>query len=146
MKLHCLWITLLLCVPAQAEQKLSFDGYELHYSVIPTQFLDAGIAKQYNIVRGKGRALVNLSLLKDGTGIVAEAISGSVKNLLSQKQELVFAKITEGQAVYYLAELRHADEDTLNFELQVTAPGLTERTLKFQQKLYTDGVQLSADD
>ncbi len=139
----CFCTAMLLLATANAEQKLSFDGYELHYSVIPTSFLSADIAKRYNLVRGEGRALVNLSLLKDGVGVSAEALSGSVKNLLSQRQTLSFEKVTEGEAIYYLAQLRHSDEDTLTFELQITAPGQPARSLSFQQKLYAAGTSVS---
>lgn len=133
---------LLLAAPASAEQKLEFDGYELHYVVIPTRFLTAEVANRYGVVRGKGRALVNLSLLKDGKGIVADSLSGQVKNLMSQQQTLDFEQVTEGDAVYYIAQLRHSDRDTLLFEIALRAPDTAERTLSFRQKLYTDGTAL----
>lgn len=142
----CFFAAMFWGVAANAEQKLSFDGYELHYIVIPTSFLSADIAKRYNLVRGKGRALVNLSLLKDGVGVSAEALSGSVKNLLSQRQALTFEKVTEGEAIYYLAQLRHSDEDTLTFELQITAPDQRARSLSFQQKLYAAGTSVGEHD
>ncbi|MGI9325301.1 MAG: DUF4426 domain-containing protein [Pseudomonadales bacterium] len=142
----CFCAAMLMAAAATAEQKLSFDGYELHYIVIPTSFLSADVAKRYNLVRGEGRALVNLSLLKDGVGVSAEALSGSVKNLLSQRQTLTFEKVVEGEAIYYLAQLRHSDEDTLTFELQVTAPGQSPRDLSFQQKLYAAGTNVGEHD
>lgn len=124
---------------ARAEQKLEFDGFELHYVVIPTAFLSADVAERYQVVRGEGRALVNLSLLKDGKGVQATSLEGSVKNLLSQTQPLDFQEVTEGDAVYYLAQLRHSDRDTLTFNVEISAEGLATRTLSFRQKLYRDG-------
>lgn len=138
-RLMVLVAALLLSGLAAAEQKLEFDGYELHYVVIPTRFLTAEVASRYQVVRGKGRALVNLSLLKDGKGVAAEVLTGSVKNLMSQQQALQFEKITEGDAIYYIAQLKHSDRDTLTFEVQLTAPGVAPRTLSFRQKLYRDG-------
>ena len=133
-----------LLVPglAGAEQKLEFDGYELHYVVIPTEFLTAEIAGRYGVVRGKGRALVNLSLLKDSKGVAADALSGRVTNLLSQEQVLQFDQVIEGDAIYYIAQLRHSDRDTLRFEVELSAPGSSPRTLSFRQKLYTDGTKV----
>ncbi|MFK7912400.1 MAG: DUF4426 domain-containing protein [Pseudomonadales bacterium] len=130
---------LLMASQASAEQKLEFDGYELHYVVIPTRFLTAEVANRYGVTRGKGRALVNLSLLKDGSGVVADSLSGRVKNLMSQQQTLDFEEVIEGDAIYYIAQLQHSDRDTLLFEVELSAPGTGPRTLSFRQKLYTDG-------
>ena len=129
-----------------AEQKLEFDGYELDYVVIPASFLSAEVAKRYGLVRGKGRALVNLSLLKDGVAVRAQVVSGTVKNLLSQQQTLEFDTVVEGDAIYYLAQLRHSDRDTLTFNLSITPPGQPARALTFQQKLYADGIAVNADN
>ena len=121
---------------AAAEQKLDFDGYELHYVVIPTTFLSAETASEYGIVRAEDRALVNLSVLKDGQGMTVEKLSGTVKNLLSQQQQLRFTEVIEGDAVYYLAELKHSDRDTLTFAVELTPAGGKAAALTFQQKMY----------
>jgi hypothetical protein len=135
-------LSLLAALPARAEQMLAFDGFELHYAVIPTNFLTADVARRYGLVRGEGRAIVSLSLLRDGQGLLADTLTGEVKNLLSQVQPLDFQTVTEGDAVYYLAPLRHSDRDTLRFTVQLAPPGGEPRTLRFQQKLYTDGTEL----
>lgn len=129
-------ILLVLSGAAVAEQKLDFDGYELHYVVIPTTFLDAKTAKKYELIRARDRALVNLSLLKDGEGLVVPKLTGTVKNLLSQIQTLRFTEVIEGDAVYYLADLKHSDEDILTFTVVVTPPGAEPTELTFQQKMY----------
>ncbi|MEM1435363.1 MAG: DUF4426 domain-containing protein [Pseudomonadota bacterium] len=132
-----LWLTTL--VPsAAAEQKLDFNGYELHYVVIPTTFLDAKTSAKYEITRARDRALVNLSLLREGEGLTVEALTGTVKNLLSQTQTLRFTEVIEGDAVYYLAELKHSDRDILTFDVVVTPPNGTATELTFQQKMYAD--------
>ena len=46
-----------------AEQMQRFGQYELHYIVIPTTMLKPEIAAEYDISRGKDRALVNVSVL-----------------------------------------------------------------------------------
>ncbi|MEM6708559.1 MAG: DUF4426 domain-containing protein [Pseudomonadota bacterium] len=131
-----LWLA--LTGAAQAEQKLDFDGYELHYVVVPTTFLGAEVAKKYDVVRSDDRALVTLSLLRDGTGLVMEELTGEVKNLLSQQQTLRFTEVVEGDSVYYLAELKHSDRDILTFTVDVTPPDGRERQLSFQQKMYIE--------
>lgn len=128
----------LVALPATAEQKLDFNGYELHYVVIPTTFLDAETAARYSITRARDRALVNLSLLRDGEGLTVDGLTGTVKNLLSQTQTLRFTEVIEGKAVYYLAELKHSDRDILTFDVVITPPGAEATELTFQQKMYAD--------
>ncbi len=108
--------------------------------------MTAPIARRYGLTRGAGRAVVSLSLLRGGKGLVAQSLTGEVKNLLSQVQKLEFQEVTEGDAVYYLAPLRHSDRDTLRFTVTLTPPGAQPQTLRFQQKLYTDGTELVTED
>ena len=120
---------------ANAEQKQIFGDYEVHYIVIPTMFLKADIAQRYNIVRAKNRALVNVSVSRAQLA-VESAVTGQSKNLLSQVQTLKFNQVTEGPAVYYLAQLRHGDEEHHRLELNIEFPDGTTGKLNFQQKLY----------
>ena len=119
-----------------AEQRRSFGGWEVHYVVVPTGFLKPAIAAQYGITRGRDRALVNVSVL-DPAGVPQRVeIEGSVKNLLGQLQPLEFREVTEGEAVYYLASIKHTHEEVLRFDLSATAPDAPLMQLQFQQKLY----------
>jgi hypothetical protein len=127
---------LVLSLPAVAEQKQDFGPWQVHYVVLPTTFLRPEIANQYEIVRGKDRSLLNVSVLDEaGAPVVAEA-SGAFVNLLGQRQDLQFTEVREGEAVYYLAQLKHANEETLRFELHIVPPGDTAKIIRFQQKLY----------
>ena len=118
-----------------AEQKQSFGSYEVHYSVFNPSFLRAEIAERYDVVRGRDKALVNISVL-DGERTVTVPVSGSVKNLLGQSQPLRFREVREGEAVYYLAMLTYQDRDTLRFEITADLPGYGPAVVKFQQTLY----------
>ncbi len=129
---------LLACatVLGQAEQRQSFGGWDVHYVVLPTGFLKPAIAAQYGITRGRDRALVNVSVL-DPTGTPRKVrIEGSAKNLLGQLQPLAFREVTEGDAVYYLAAIKHTHEEVLRFDVSVTASEAPPMRLRFQQKLY----------
>ena len=122
-----------LCI---AEQMIQMGEYEVHYIVIPTTFLDPKIADQYNLPRGRDRALVNISVI-DSTGSGSQAsISGTSRNLLGQIQQLEFTEVAEDQAIYYLALLRHDDEEHHRFEINVGLPDGQQATLKFRQKMY----------
>ena len=128
----------LACANAQAEQMQEFGVWQVHYVVIPTTFLLPEIAQQYNITRGKDRALINVSLIHNDNGPSTATATGEVVNLLSQSQALEFREVREGDAIYYLADLKHTDRDILRFELQVKPPQGRLLKLKFQQKMYAD--------
>lgn len=140
----CLATTLLLSLSiaginsAHAEQMQEFGAWQVHYVVIPTTFLLPEVAEQYNITRGKDRALINVSLIHNTDGPSTATASGEVINLLSQRQQLEFREVREGDAIYYLADLKHTDRDLLRFELQVKTPQGRMLQVKFQQKMYAD--------
>ncbi len=126
----------LLVTPAQAEQKIVFSDYEVHYILLPTTFLKADIADRYNLRRSKDRALVNVSVLDlQGSPVQAE-VRGSSENLLGQRQNLTFDEVIEGEAIYYLALLRYADEEFQRVTLNVVLPNGELAEIKFQQKMY----------
>lgn len=119
-----------------AEQMQRFGQYELHYIVIPTTMLKPEIAAEYDISRGKDRALVNVSVLNREKKAVDATITGDSQNLLGQLQDLNFKQVTEGDAIYYLAEIRFADQEVHRIKIEATAPDGKSTLLKFNQKLY----------
>ena len=123
---------------ASAEQKMVFGEYEVHYIVLPTTYLNAKIADKYDLPRGRDRALVNISVL-NGEGVPVKAdVTGSTQNLLGQQQQLSFAEVTEGSAIYYLALLRYADEEFHRLALEVKLPDGQVGELRFQQQMFWD--------
>jgi hypothetical protein len=64
-------------------------------------------------------------------------VSGVAKNLLGQRFKLDFVKVTEGEATYYLAQVKYDNEEIYNFEVDVQQGDRTE-TIKFTQKFYVD--------
>ncbi len=130
---------LLLSVSLQAEQMQKFGDWEVHYILVPTTFLKPAIAEQYGIVRGRDRAYLNISVLDRGLDPVAVGIDGTMTNLLGQQQHLEFREVREGNAIYYLTTIKYSDREVLRFEILVTPPEDSIKTLKFQQKMYWDG-------
>lgn len=123
---------------AYAEQKRVFGDYEVHYIVLPTTFLNAKVANKYNLPRGRDRALVNVSVLNvDGEPIEAK-VMGRSENLLGQRQVLAFTEVKEGEAIYYLALLRHADEEFHRVALDVALPNGQVAEIRFQQQMFWD--------
>ncbi len=125
-----------LACSAFAEQKATFGEFEAHYVVFPSTFLSADIAATYGIVRARDLSIVNLSVIdRVGKGTPVE-LAGRVKNLLGQLSPLKFREIREGEALYYLAEVRHTDQEVLRFSIGITPPGERTFDLEFQQELY----------
>lgn len=131
-------VALLIASHTEAEQLQRLGNWDVHYVLIPTTFLNKDIAASYEIDRGRDRALVNVSILdQEGNPVVAN-VTGQVTNLLGQVQSLDFDEVTEGSAVYYLAEVRHTDREVLRFAIDIVPPDGLSQQLRFQQKVYWD--------
>lgn len=135
--LSMLLLSLFMAVSAQAEVKFvkSFGDLEVHYIVFNSTFLQPDIAAANGLVRGPKTAVVNISMIKDGQG-QAGSVSGEFRNLLSQRQELKFNEVREGEAVYYLAQFNFDSREVLNFDLRVRANDGPEHELKFTQEVF----------
>ena len=126
------------CLHSYAEQVHRFADHEVHYIIIPTTFLESEIADQYNVARARNRALINVSILNKNNQAVTANISGRSRNLLGQTQNFDFRKVQEGEAIYYLAELLHSDEDMQRVTLEVTLASGRRGQIKFNQKMYLE--------
>ena len=122
---------------ADAEQSVVVAGYEVHYSVVPSTFLQPEVANRYDIVRAKNRAVVTIAAIHDDTQPSPERISGLVVNLLSQQIPLDFKQINEGSARYYIASFQFTNEEPLTFKVQLhLADGPHE--FSFKQAIYAE--------
>ena len=110
---------------------------KIFYSAFDSSFLTPEIAVAYNFVRGKDRGLVNIAVVKTlGKGIPAK-VTGVVKNIFQQTQQLEFVAIKEQSTVYYLAPFEFENEDLLTFKINVTAgDSKLPYDFKFQKKMY----------
>lgn len=118
-----------------------FDHYTVHYSVFPSTTITPEIAAIYGIKRGPGIALINITVIDDdlrGEAFgQAATVTGTASNLMQQQRELAFKQITEPNAVYYLASLRHTNEEVMHFAISVTPQDKkTPFTFKFTKTLY----------
>jgi len=141
MKQFSPWLLIVLWLTSpitRAEQMQAFGDWEVHYALFPTEFLNPQIASQYQVTRGRDRALLNISVLDVNDNPVRAEVAGTMTNLLSQQQSLAFQEILEGVAVYYLAPVRHTDREVLRFRITIRPPGDGEKVLTFQQTMYWD--------
>lgn len=124
---------------AVAEQKQQIDQWEVHYSAFNSTFLTPEIAAQYNIDRSEKRGVVNLSVLDKDTGVAQDVKpKGFVSNPRGGVQTLQFEKITEGEAIYYIASFLFGNEDLMRFEITLPKQGEINPTLEFEQQFYQE--------
>ncbi|GLX81516.1 DUF4426 domain-containing protein [Thalassotalea eurytherma] len=131
---------LLLSAPVQAEQKQVMGDIDVHYIALNSTLIPAKVATNYGITRSKINALINISVLDNTTPnkpAKSVGISGVAKNLLGHKKDLEFIEVVEGDAIYYLAQLRFTNEEQFTFTITLLDQG-KEHTLTFKQKLYAD--------
>lgn len=108
-----------LCQFVSAEQSVELAGYEVHYSVVRSTFLQPEVAARHDIVRAKNRAVITISALHDDSMPPPDRITGTVTNLLSQQNPLKFKLVEEGSARYYLATFLFTSEEPLTFKVQL---------------------------
>ncbi|MGD8933034.1 MAG: DUF4426 domain-containing protein, partial [Chromatiales bacterium] len=114
---------------ATAENSTSIPGYTIHHNALPTASLDPEVANQYRIQRSKYRGMLNVSVIKDIPGSTGKSVDAIVManatNIRGQLISIPMRKVTEGEAIYFIGEFRIADQETLNFHLQVKPKGET---------------------
>jgi hypothetical protein len=140
-KLAIVLLSALLAGLSSADQIKQVDGYEIHYSLFNTTFLTPEVAKAYNVVRAKDRAMINIAVRKKGdannAGVKA-IVKGTVRDLIYRKP-LEFFEIREENAVYYLCEVKFRNNERLFFDIVVQPdPNKAAYSLKFDKTMYTD--------
>jgi hypothetical protein len=127
---------------AAAEQSQDFGDYVVHYNTLNTDFLAPEVARTYGITRSGNRAILTVTVLKKDLGLgavpVKAKIQASAVNLSNQPKAVSMREITDGKAIYYVGEFPISNEETLNFDLQVSTDGGASHTLAFQQQFFTD--------
>lgn len=144
---HFIKVTLLLALLSvganvAAESSKEFGDYVIHYNVFRSDTLEPEVAKAYNLQRRNNRVIINIAVLKkimNTTGKpTAAVVSGHASNLTGQLKKLEFREIREGNAIYYLAELKFSDGEFLKFELKIKPEGeKTAARLKFDKRFFT---------
>lgn len=134
----CLAAMMLSPVAAQAEQYQTIGDHKVHYIIVPTVSLKPAIAATYDIPRSRGRAMLNVSILDVNGTPVPVSIEGTSANLMGQLQTLEFKEVKEGHAIYYLALVRHSDEEMHRLAVDITLPNGRRGTVRWEQKIYEE--------
>lgn len=133
----------LLAASAWAENSTAIPGFTIHHNAIPSASLEPAIAKQYGIQRSKYRGMLNVSIIKSVAGTTGQSseaiVLAKASNIRGQLISIPMRKIIEEDAIYYIGEYRIADQETLNFEIQVQPKGETRYyTAKLSQQFFID--------
>lgn len=119
-------------------QYARLGDWEVHYSAFPSTFLQPTIANTYNITRSGARSVLNISVL-DATSDAREpqrvVLEGHTLNEAGQRRELQFRRFIEDEAIYYVSDFRHEDDERLRFFITVSRGDDTEE-LRFTQQFY----------
>ena len=112
----------------------------IHFSAQSTDQLPPEIARAYNIVRSKNRAMLNVSVLRasDNQAVTADVTVKTV-NLTGQLKTVTMRRINEQEAIYYIGEVPVANRETLIFDISVTPDGEDSSSeVRFKRQFYTD--------
>jgi hypothetical protein len=127
---------------AQPVESTSKDigNYVVHFSAQSTDQLPPEVARAYNIIRSKNRAMLNISIIEKGSN---KAASGDVTvktvNLTGQLKNVVMRKIQEQDAIYYIGETPVANRETLIFDISVLPEGEeSPSNVRFKRQFYSD--------
>ena len=112
----------------------------VHFSAQSTDQLPPEVARAYNIVRSKNRAMLNVTVLSkaDNAAVTADVKVKTV-NLTGQLKNVTMRQVDEQDAVYYIGEVAVANRETLIFDISVKPSG-SERfsDVRFKRQFFTD--------
>lgn len=111
--------TLFIALPSLAQQSIEIEGYEIHYSVVPSTFLQPAVAEKHDIVRANNRAVITIAVRHNADLAEPDRVTGYFKNLLGQQLDLEFRLIQEGDSGYFLATFLYTHDEPLVFHLEL---------------------------
>jgi len=127
---------------AQAAGATSADigDHIVHFSAQSTDQLPPEVARAYNIVRSKNRAMLNVSVLREAdNSAVAADVDVKTVNLTGQLKTITMRQINEQEAIYYIGEVAIANRETLIFDIRVMPEGIDSATdVRFKRQFFTD--------
>jgi len=115
-------------------------AHVVHFSAQSTDELPPEIAKAYNILRSKNRAMLNVSVIHKADKVpVAATVTVKTVNLTGQLKNVTMRQINEQEAIYYIGETAVANRETLVFDITVIPDGEQQPSnVRFKRQFYTD--------
>ena len=125
--------------PADATMK-DIGDHVVHFSAFTTDQLPPEIARAYDIVRSRERAMLNVSVISEEDNLSVPAIvEVKTVNLTGQMKNITMRRINEQDAIYYIGDTAVANRETLIFDISVTPDGVgTPSEIRFKREFFTD--------
>jgi len=119
---------------------VDIGDHVVHFSAQSTDQLPPEVARAYNIVRSKGRAMLNVSVLQEGSNTaVAADVTVKTVNLTGQLKNVTMRMIQEQEAIYYIGETPVANQEVLIFDISIRPDGVEETSdVRFKRQFYTN--------
>ncbi|WP_416466301.1 DUF4426 domain-containing protein [Pseudomonas sp. LFS044] len=130
----CLALPVLAADAAKPERKEVFGDVTVHYSAFTSSMLQPDIAAATGLTRSKNQGVLNVAVLKASRPAMA-VVSGTVQDLTGRSNPLSFRQITDRGAVYYIAQFKIEQAETLTFDLNVETGGVSHK-LSFNQEVF----------
>jgi hypothetical protein len=129
-------------LPATEGSK-DFGEYVVYFNALNTDQLTPEIAREYEIVRSKSRAMLSVSIHRKGengqTTAVTGAVAASGVNLTGQLKTMTLREIREAEAIYYIGELAITDGEVLIYTIDVTPSNDPSRfTVRFKKQFFVE--------
>ena len=114
--------------------------HTVHFSALSTDQLPPEIARAYDILRSKNRAMLNVSVIrKSDNAPVSATVTVKTVNLTGQLKNVTMRQINEQDAIYYIGETPVANRETLVFDISVIPEGEERASeVRFKRQFYTD--------
>lgn len=118
-------------------------NHVIHFSAQSTDQLPSAIARQYNIVRSKNRAMLNVSVLRESDSVPVTAdVTVNTVNLTGQLKNVTMRKIEEPGdivAIYYIGDTTVANREVLIFDISIKPDGEDKVSkVRFKRQFYSD--------
>jgi len=129
-------------LPASATSA-DIGNHVVHFSAQSTDQLPPAGAREYNILRSKNRAMLNVSVLRksDNLPVTADVTVNTV-NLTGQLKNVTMRMIEEPgdiKAIYYIGDTTVANREVLVFDISIRPDGEeTVSQVKFKRQFYSD--------
>lgn len=130
----CLALPVLAADAAKPERKEVFGDVTVHYSAFTSSMLQPDIAATTGLTRSKNQGVLNIAVLKAEKPSTA-VVSGTVKDLTGRSNPLSFKQITDQGAVYYIAQFKIDQAETVTFDINVETGGVSHK-LSFNQEVF----------
>ena len=119
---------------------VDIGNHIVHFSAQSTDQLPPEIARTYNFVRSKNRAMLTVSVIDEDTGLpVTAVVTVKTVNLTGQLKNVNMRTITEQQSIYYIGETPISNRETLVFDISVAPDGVDKATdVRFRRQFFTN--------